>query len=135
MIEEWYYLESFFNTIESHFAELEEGRVEVTDFQKNLALARDLYRQFLLEPVISFADFKKRASGLRYEMGKTYQEVKAQQTGLYSRNVFGIIVIGTLFIFTALTIAWKISAGPAEVHPPHPEINHSNSEPGKEAVK
>jgi hypothetical protein len=134
-LEEWYYTESFFNTIEGYFVELEKGRVEISDFQKSLALARDQYRRFLSKPVTSLAEFKKRASGLRYEMGKTYQEVKVQQTGLYSRNVFGIIIIATLFIFIALTIAWKIVSGPAEVHPPHPEIRQAHAESGKEAMK
>lgn len=117
VLEEWYYTESFFTTMESHFDYLHAKRVELEDFRHNLQKVRDLYRDFTVQPVTSLADFKRRAGGLRYEMGKTYSEVRHASLGISDRNVFGIIILFTLFLLIMFITGWKIAAGPAEVHP------------------
>jgi hypothetical protein len=122
VMEEYYNTRSFFTTIEINYEYLEAKRVEVADFRRNMSQIRAAFREFEASPVISSADFKRRAGGLRYEMGKTYSEIRLFKIDLAGRNVFGVIVVGTLFIMLMLIIGWRIASGPAEVHPPHPEI-------------
>ena len=130
VLEEWFYTESLFNTIEMHFEDLVRARVDIEDFEHNLQTYRDLYRQFKSLPVESADGFKRRAGGFRYQMGKTYSEVRAAGLELNGRTVFGVMMLATIFLIILFVAGWRIASGPAEVHP-----DRSNEEISSDDIK
>lgn len=117
VLEEWYYVEELFVTTEHHLVELEDARYYVKPLYEQLAASRELYRETIKESVVSLADFKQKTGKLRFDVGKIYRDAKTKRIEQRNRTVFGVIVLGTIFILFLLITGWRVTSGSGVVHP------------------
>jgi len=129
VLEEWYYVEELFVTTEHHLVELKDARYYVKPLYEQLAAFRDLYRETIKEPVVSLADFKQKTGKLRLDVGKIYRDVKSKRIEQRNRTVFGVIVLGTIFILFLIVTGWRIASGSGVVHPPKTKLGYDELKP------
>ncbi|MFC1554725.1 hypothetical protein ACFL7D_08840 [candidate division KSB1 bacterium] len=115
--EEWYYVEELFVTIEQHLVNLEEDRYHVVEIFDELKGSRDLYRETIKEPVVSLDNFILKSGKLRFDVGKVYREVKTHKIEQRDRDIFGIVVLSTLFVLFIIITGWRVASGNGEVNP------------------
>lgn len=133
VLEEWYSVEELFATIEHHLFILEEDRYHVEPLYEQMVDSRNFYREMLNAPVISLADFKIKTGKLRFDLGKIYRTVKEKRVEQRSRDLFGIIVLGTLFLMFIFVTGWRIAAGKGVVHPRETTLGYDTLQEQAEA--
>jgi len=135
VLEDYYYVEELFVTIEHHLADLEEDRYHVEPLYENLVSSRDYYREVKKQPVISLDEFILKTGKLRFELGKVYRLAKEKRIDQMNRNIFGVFVLATLFILYLIIAGWRTASGSGVVHPPKTKLGFDDlQEQGLEAV-
>ncbi|MFC1477582.1 hypothetical protein ACFL6L_03840 [candidate division KSB1 bacterium] len=122
VLEEWYYVEELFVTIEHHLIELHDARFHVEPWYEELEASRDYFRTVQQEPIVSLADFRTKTGKLRYDVGKVYRTVKEKRIEQQNRTVFGIILLIILFTLILVVTGWRIASGTGVVYKPKTKL-------------
>ncbi|MFC1556875.1 hypothetical protein ACFL5L_02695, partial [candidate division KSB1 bacterium] len=117
VLEEWYYVEELFVTIEHHLTELEEDRYHVEPFIEELTGSRDFYREVKNKPVVSLANFVLDMGKLRFDVGKVYRPVKERRIDQKNRDMLGVFILGTIVLLFFVVTGWRIASGNGIVNP------------------
>ncbi len=126
VMEEWYYVEELFVTIEKHLVELEEARFHVEPMYEELVASRDYYREIKQQPIVSLAEFVQKSGKLRFDLGKVYRVAKEKRIDQHNRTVFGVMVIFTLFILFLIISGWRVASGSGVIIPTKTKLGYDD---------
>ncbi len=139
VLEEWYSVEELLVTTEKHLIALEHDRFHLHHYFDELVSSREYLNESLKQPLVSLADFRMKTGKLRFDIGKVYREAKIRRIEQRDRDVFGFVVIGTLFILFLIVTGWRVTSGPGVVNPAKTKLGYDELKQleaqGKEAVK
>jgi hypothetical protein len=139
VLEEWYSVEELLVTTERHLVALEEDRYHVENFFEELVASREYLNESVKQPLVSLTDFRLKTGKLRFDLGKIYREAKARRIEQRDRDVFGFMIIGTLFLVFLIVSGWRVASGPGIVNPTKTKIGYDELKAleaqGKEAIK
>lgn len=135
VLEEYYYIEELFVTIEHHLVDLEHDRYHMEPQFIELETSRDLYREVKKMPITSLEAFVQQTGKLRFDVGKVYRVAKEKRIDQHNRNVFGIMILGFFFVLFLIVSGWRVASGRGVVHKPRTTLGYDDlMEQGMETV-
>ncbi|MCP4724049.1 MAG: hypothetical protein GY863_03385 [bacterium] len=139
VLEEWYSVEELFVTTERHLTALEHDRFHIENFFEELVASREYLNEAVKQPLVSLTDFRQKTGKLRFDIGKVYREAKIRRIEQRDRDVFGYVILGTLFLLFLIVSGWRVASGSGEVNPVKTKLGYDELKQleaqGKEAIK